>query len=634
MLRFSPLLPPQISPVQKPPSPLSVATEDPMTALTALTNSYHHQNKSSSKVSRLPPPGSGDGCNSPPAPLLPASGPMAVWVQTLSPSSISFNPLTKVLCFLKYFFPPPVSVLTTSPLLTNLQMGTLTYVGWVSVPLDAPLNCILPELRSRASLPADSQLLVFEEGGTKELRSLTHYLERATVRESLCADDGMETFILVYQRKPLTFGREGVLIVEDELATEDINNQVVDKPRLRASSTLLAQHKRPFLPPKRRLISRPRFAALKLVSRSKRIMRSQPYSVGVSGEFQRVFKSPLGINKKPTLPKTTVPVVTAPPQIGSYSPFLVKSFYHEILTRVLVEFYELVFPWHMLTGLRSVEPSAAVTYPPQMSERILLPGVPLSGGSRTYKTSLILEQVIASIQGPGFSALVSPNQTYKHLVALVASHFSAPVECIQLFTVSTGPTVSGEREFTAIPSTLEWKAKDIFVQHSLSSPRHKVNHGSGGRKSNASAQIFFQRLSIPTERLEYLCQLRCVFVDTRKVREVVRLLLIVPHHWTVRQILQLAKEELKTIGCLTNYNGDTCVSSDESTLQEPVLRMFETLNTWIIQQFSLDEVASRLQVTHVNYSFLNLHTLFKTWYLFICLLPVYYFIMSAFSTSL
>lgn len=598
MLRFTPLLPPQKSPVQKPSSPLP-ATEDPMAALAALTNSYQHQTKSPSKVSRLPA-GAGDDCTPPPVPLLPASGPMAVWVQALPPlphlASTVFSPRNEVLCFLKYFFPPPANTLTASPFLTNPQMGTLIFVGWIIVQLDAPLNSILPELRSRASLPADSSILLFEENGLKELRSLTHHLETSTVRVSLGTDDGTETFILVYQQKPSADKELDAEVKEQEEASmEDSDDPTADESKLLPSSISIVAPKGSLILTKRKPIARPQLTAMKLLTRSKRMMRCRSYPIAGNQGARGSLNCPAGVGRKqPTLKAS--PAVLTPPRSSLYSPFFVKGFYHELLTRVSVDFYELVFPWHMLPGLHCADPAAAIAFPPPIGERILLPGVPLSGGCRTFKTSLLLEQVISSIQGPAFTALISPNESYNHLVALVASHFSAPASCIQLFTVSSGPIVSGEREFSAIPSSLEWKAKDIFVQHSPSPPRHKSNHGSG-RKLTPSVQIFFQRLSIPTERLERMCQLRCVFVDSRKVREVVRLLLIVPHQWTVSRVLQLAKKELISIGCLSDFNEGASDSPEETASTQPsVLRMFETLNTWIIQQYPSDEIAARLQV--------------------------------------
>ncbi|KAL5972070.1 Ubiquitin carboxyl-terminal hydrolase 7 [Taenia solium] len=598
MLRFTPLLPPQKSPVQKPSSPLPT-TEDPMAALAALTNSYQHQTKSPSKVSRLPA-GTGDDCTSSPVPLLPASGPMAVWVQALPPlphlTSTAFAPRNEVLCFLKYFFPPPANTLTASPFLTNPQMGTLIFVGWIIVQLDAPLNSILPELRSRASLPADSSILLFEENGLKELRSLTHHLETSTVRVSLGTDDGTETFILVYQQKPQADEEldAGVREQEEE-SVEDSDDPTFEESKLLPSSISIVAPKGSLILMKRKPIARPQLTAMKLLTRSKRMMRCRSYPATGNQGIRGTFNCPAGVGRKQSTPKAS-PAVLTPPRSCLSSPFFVKGFYHELLTRVSVDFYELVFPWHMLPGLHCVEPAAAIAFPPPIGERILLPGVPLSGGCRKFKTSLLLEQVISSIQGPAFTALISPNESYNHLVALVASHFSAPASCIQLFTVSSGPIVSGEREFSAIPSSLEWKAKDIFVQHSPSPPRHKSNHGSA-RKLTPSVQIFFQRLSIPTERLERMCQLRCVFVDSRKVREVVRLLLIVPHQWTVSRVLQLAKKELISIGCLSEFNEGTSDSPEETTSAQPsVLRMFETLNTWIIQQYPSDEIAARLQL--------------------------------------
>ncbi|CDS42353.1 ubiquitin carboxyl terminal hydrolase 7 [Echinococcus multilocularis] len=598
MLRFTPLLPPQKSPVQKPPSPLPT-TEGPMAALAALTNSYQHQTKSPSRASRLPA-SIGDDCTSPPVPLLPASGPMAVWVQTLPPlphlTSTIFSPWNEVLCFLKYFFPPPANTLTASPFLTNPQMGTLTYVGWIIVQLDAPLNSILPELRSRASLPADDSVLLFEENGLKELRSLTHHLEASTVRVSLGTDDGTETFILVYQQK-LQSDEELDAEVRDqeEESMEDSDDPIAEESKPLPSSIPIVSPKRSLILMKRKPITRPRLTAMKLLTRSKRMMRCRSYPVTENRGIRGNFNCSAGVGRKQPTSKAS-PAVSTPSRSSLYSPFFVKGFYHELLTRVSVEFYELVFPWHMLPGLRCVEPAAAIAFPPPIGERILLPGVPLSGGSGTFKTSLLLEQVISSIQGPAFTGLISPNESYNHLVTLVASHFSAPANCIQLFTVSTGPTMSGEREFSAIPSSLEWKAKDIFVQHSPSPPRHKGNHAST-RKLTPSVQIFFQRLSVPTERLERMCQLRCVFVDSRKVREVVRLLLIVPHQWTVSRVLQLAKKELISIGCLSDLGEGNFDSPNEIASSQPlVLRMFETLNTWIIQQYPSDEIAARLQL--------------------------------------
>ncbi|VDK33605.1 unnamed protein product [Taenia asiatica] len=597
MLRFTPLLPPPKSPVQKPSSPLP-ATEDPMAALAALTNSYQHQTKSLSKVSRLPA-GTGDDCTSSPVPLLPASGPMAVWVQALPPlphlTSTAFAPRNEVLCFLKYFFPPPANTLTASPFLTNPQMGTLIFVGWIIVQLDAPLNSILPELRSRASLPADSSILLFEENGLKELRSLTHHLETSTVRVSLGTDDGTETFILVYQQKPQADEELDAEVREqEEESMEDSDDPTVEESKLLPSPISIVAPKGSLILTKRKPIARPQLTAMKLLTRSKRMMRCRSYPATGNQGIRGHFNCPAGVGRKQPTPKAS-PAVLTPPRSCLSSPFFVKGFYHELLTRVSVDFYELVFPWHMLPGLHCVEPAAAIAFPPPIGERILLPGVPLSGGCRKFKTSLLLEQVISSIQGPAFTALISPNESYSHLVALVASHFSAPASCIQLFTVSSGPIVSGEREFSAIPSSLDWKAKDIFVQHSPSPPRHKSNHGSA-RKLTPSVQIFFQRLSIPTERLERMCQLRCVFVDSRKVREVVRLLLIVPHQWTVSRVLQLAKKELISIGCLSDFNEGSSDSPEETASAQPsVLRMFETLNTWIIQQYPSDEIAARLQ---------------------------------------
>ncbi|VDD80830.1 unnamed protein product [Mesocestoides corti] len=603
-LHFSPLEAPPCNSstaqkfhVQKNQSP-GPTVEDPMAALTALTNSYQHKsgNKLPAKNSR-PPAVCGDNVASSSTSFLPASGPLAVWVQTIFPvpalGPAPFDSRTEVLCFLKFFIPPSNFA---SPLLNSSQLGTLAYVGWIIVRLDSPMHSILPDLCSRAFIPPSSALFLYEETGVGDLRSLTHHIEGYTVRQCLNCSDGSEALILVYQQRPQVNedgddkGEEtGSLISEHASPQSRVPRPMITAVKNRSQSVQC------------KITSRPRLTASKLLLRSKRMIRGRFHQQRSHDDSRQSTKRLLPVSvRKQRLRVQPAQTVSTPP-MGCSVPQFAPQFYRELLTRVSVDFYELRFPWHLLPGLRRVEPATGIVIPLSMGDRTLLPGIPFCGGNKTFPASLLLEPTTFRAQVPSFNALISPRHSYAHLASLVASYLSAPPSCIQFFNVSTATTATGEREFTAVSHSLSLSLQDIVAQQSSPQQRHKTNQLLA-RKGIGPIQLYYQLLAFPTECLEGMCQLRCVFVDSRRLREVVRLTLLVPQLWTVSRVLQLANEELTRVGIITSNKIDDSELSEEnesglvSPLRQMPLRMFETLNSWIIQQYAPEQVASRLQL--------------------------------------
>ncbi|VDL47786.1 unnamed protein product [Hymenolepis diminuta] len=525
----------------KPHIPKSTITapssDHPIRALSALTDAYQ-PHKSPTKTVIVDPqhPGSGDGKNHHlPIPFANDNA-APIWVQVLpQPLSTQFSPFTEVLCFLKYFFSPLTGLITASPLLQNIHLGTMAYVGWIVIPFSMPLSTIFPELRSRAALPSNTPLKLFVETYDREVRHISGKLVDSPVEEALTIHDGLETVVLVYQQK------EEKKESEEKKSTKEEDKKTANSPvsPKEAESTVKS--------PMRSQST----ASQRLISRSKQILRNESSNLSCSAPEKSFVISSLDYD--------------------------IVNFYHGIRNGIQVEFYTIYFPWRLLSGLTSSEPAAAISFPMKTGDRILLPGVPHVNNIRAFKTGFLLEHVLSSIHSPDLICRIPLDRTFQDIVKISASHLSVPPSNVQIFVVSSSPpAVNGEREFSAIHSHCQWTVRDFWANQHALTPNHR-------QQRVPNLHFFCQSLPIPTEKLEQMCQLRCVFVDTRKMREITRLLLIVSKVWTVRQVLELARKELISIDILPR--GDTSC-----------LRMFETLNSWIIQQFAPEETAGRLQL--------------------------------------
>ncbi|VDN96465.1 unnamed protein product [Rodentolepis nana] len=532
-VRFSPLLP--IRPYVPNPPITAPSSDHPIRALSALTDAYQPHKSPTMTAVADSFPGSGDRNNN--QAVIPFANDSAapLWVQILpKPLCTQFSPYTEVLCFLKYFFSPFTGLTTTSPLLESIYLGTMVYVGWIVIPLSVPLNTIFSELCSRAALPSNTPLKLFVETFDKEVRPVSGETGDSLVDEALGIRDGFETVILVYQ--------QSYEEIEEKKIVEEVNNKMTNSP----ASPEMA--KSPVKSPTRSQST----AAQKLVSRSKQLHKR---------------------TSSPTLPMPSAEERLALPSLD----YNIVSFYHGIRNGTLVEFYTIYFPWHLLSGLTSSEPAAAISFPMKTGDRILLPGVSHVNNVRTVKAGFLLEHVLSSINSPDLICRLPLDRPFRDVVKIAASHLSVSPSNVQIFVVSGSlSSVNGEREFSAISTQCKWTVRDFLnSQHALP-PNHR-------QQRLPNVHFFCQSLPIPTQKLEQLCQLRCVFVDTRRMREVTRLLLIIPKTWTVSQIIELARKELISIDILPE--GDTSC-----------LRMFETLNSWIIQQFAPEETAGRLQL--------------------------------------
>nr|CDS27258.1 ubiquitin carboxyl terminal hydrolase 7 [Hymenolepis microstoma] len=533
-VRFSPLLP---SRPHIPKSPITAPSSDhPIRALSALTDAYQPHRSPTKTAVTDPHSGSGDRKNNQvPVPFANDNA-APVWVQILPrPLHTQFSPFTEVLCFLKYFSPPLRGLTTTSPLLESIYLGTMVYVGWIIIPLSIPLSTIFSELCSRAALPSNTPLELFVETYDKDVRPISGETMDSLVEEALGIHDGLESVILVYQQQEEE--------IEEKNSVEEVNSKMTNSP---ASPEAV---KSPVKSPTRSQST----AAQKLISRSKQLLRNQSPSSTLSMSVSE---------ESCALPSRDYNIV---------------NFYHGIRNGILVEFYTIYFPWYLLNGLTSSEPAAVISFPMKTGDRILLPGVPHVNNVRTVKAGFLLEHALPSINSPDLICRVPLDRSFQDVVKIAASHLSVSPSNVQIFIVSSSlPAVSGEREFSAIHSHCQWTVRDFWTsQHGLA-PNHR-------QQRVPNLHFFCQSLPIPTQKMEQMCQLRCIFVDARKMREMTRLLLIVPKTWTVSQLVELARKELISIDILPE--GDTSC-----------LRMFETLNSWIIQQFAPEETAGRLQL--------------------------------------
>ncbi|KAL7064088.1 hypothetical protein AAHC03_05089 [Spirometra sp. Aus1] len=712
------------------PSAVDVQSEqdDPMAALTALANSYQTKSgfdsMNSTKVPRQP---SGDL-------LIPSSGMLAVWVQTVSPEepiSTELSPFDSscdILIFLKFFQPPSSpSFLPTptppemsdcvSPLLHSL--GTLNYVGWIIVRLDAPLRSLIPDLCRRALLPSlDVPLLLYEEIRVGELRRLKDFDN--SIRN--CFSDGPDAPILVYQLLPVSGSSKtipellhsGEIILTDELSGlspgRDASHPAVginshgdvtfdavaaaspatDSSRSNPVRPLDddGRHHRPVksppnhdtnsLVPQRRSFERPHrrskqtFFYNRLYRPFSKSLHLRDVTLrraknNLNLKSKRVFPAvnaactPLALRKKTHLKHLRRPTHSINAQ--SCCQF-VPYFFRELLSRVPVEFCELHFPWNLLTPVDSSTgyKQFAVVLPPK-ADNCLFPGIPFAN-----RTSFASNALFATMSGksPSFTVRLSLKNSCRHLLHLLASHLNTEPQFIQLFKpLYLG---SGDKEFVAIPSaflgtlqgllsvagsasscnlhhnhhtsalgelgnrpftaclqrspaSVQRKAAPtplvggLFQQNSVprlppSGGYHRSLH-SATSPSSSAMQLYYQRLPMPLQAVENLCQLRCVFVDSLRVRDVARLTLVVPRTSTVREILNIARLELEKAGILSSSPaeqhrqshdellppgqvGKTRASSEEQTV-EP-LRLLETLNSWILQQYAPERLASSLQL--------------------------------------
>nr|VZI41838.1 unnamed protein product [Spirometra erinaceieuropaei] len=712
------------------PSAVDVQSEqdDPMAALTALANSYQTKSgfdsMNSTKVPRQP---SGEL-------LIPSSGMLAVWVQTVSPEepiSTELSPFDSscdILIFLKFFQPPSFpSFLPTptppemsdcvSPLLHSL--GTLNYVGWIIVRLDAPLRSLIPDLCRRALLPSlDVPLLLYEEIRVGELRRLKDFDN--SIRN--CFSDGPDAPILVYQLLPVSGSSKtipellhsGEIILTDELSGlspgRDASHPAVginshgdvtfdavaaaspatDSSRSNPVRPLDddGRHHRPVksppnhdtnsLVPQRRSFERPHrrskqtFFYNRLYRPFSKSLHLRDVTLrraknNLNLKSKRVFPAvnaactPLALRKKTHLKHLRRPTHSINAQ--SCCQF-VPYFFRELLSRVPVEFCELHFPWNLLTPVDSSTgyKQFAVVLPPK-ADNCLFPGIPFAN-----RTSFASNALFATMSGksPSFTVRLSLKNSCRHLLHLLASHLNTEPQFIQLFKpLYLG---SGDKEFVAIPSaflgtlqgllsvagsasscnlhhnhhtsalgelgnrpftaclqrspaSVQRKAAPtplvggLFQQNSVprlppSGGHHRSLH-SATSPSSSPMQLYYQRLPMPLQAVENLCQLRCVFVDSLRVRDVARLTLVVPRTSTVREILKIARLELEKAGILSSSPaeqhrqshdgllppgqvGKTRASSEEQTV-EP-LRLLETLNSWILQQYAPERLASSLQL--------------------------------------
>lgn len=300
-------------------------------------------------------------------------------------------------------------------------------------------------------------------------------------------------------------------------------------------------------------------------------------------------------------------------------------FFRELVTRVPIEFYELRFPWSLLNSNNLCAGFAIIL--PLIGDKCLLPGIPLANKA-SFPAQCLFATVAA--KAPSFTVRLSLKHSFRYILALLASYLSIKIPFIQLFKprcLSSGSGGGLEKEFFAIPSSFCGNLQSILSaldhQQRSSTPSNLFRQQGlqpppTPKNCAAPVPLYYQCLSIPAGEMDRLCQLRCVFVDSARVHEVAKLIVVVSRSSNVAELLEVARVELMRIGLLDAVISSTASSSasspSTSSLEKVMapenaeegsqngedtvipLRLLETLNSWIIQQYPGDMLASQLQV--------------------------------------